>query len=285
LQLAPVFPQPIATIRSFMPFAMPTPAGRRIFGILTEVDHMKVLVVDDEKYSSRKLERMLKKFDRTIDIVATVPSIISSVDWLDKNGSPDLILVSKPILREKTNNLISLFGLEATVIFSLQDDQYSFSAFRKNNFGLLLKDGIAASAGTAPKKDLLPSEIEALLKSQLAEKTNQYRQRFLVKHGQRYVSIETTDIAYFFSFERFVYFKNHAAQKFLVEYSLEELELMLDPAQYFRVNRSLLIAFKAVKQISPYSGNRLKLQLNPPFEKEVIVSRDKMHDFKAWLGE
>jgi len=246
---------------------------------------MKVLVVDDEKFSSRKLERMLKKFDRTINIVANVPSIVSSLDWLGKNGSPDLILVSKGMLQEKSNELISRFGLEATVIFSLQNDQYSFSAFRKSNFSMLLKGAGNAVIKSSPNTKDLPASIESLIGNHSTEKNNVHRSRFLVRQGQRYVSIETAEIAYFFSFERFVYFKTHQGQKFLVEYSLEELELMVNPVQFFRINRSVLLSFKSVKQISPYSGNRLKLQLVPAYEKETIVSRDKMHDFKSWLGE
>ena len=112
-----------------------------------------------------------------------------------------------------------------------------------------------------------------------------FRNRFLVKQGQRFASVETHDIAYFFSDGRFIFFKTFDNQKYLVEYTLEELETMLDPEFFFRINRSLLIAFKSVAQIHPYFGNRLKLFLHPPMEKEIIVSREKVNDFKAWLGE
>ena len=112
-----------------------------------------------------------------------------------------------------------------------------------------------------------------------------YRNRFLVKHGQRFASIETSDIAYFFSDGRFIFFKTYDNQKYLVEYTLEELEAMLNPEFFFRINRSLLIAFKSVAQIHPYFGNRLKLFLEPVMEKEIIVSREKVPDFKMWLGE
>ncbi len=252
---------------------------------------MKVLVVDEVKHSSRKLERTLRKFDHTIQIVATVPSVPDSLDWLKVHGSPDVILVSKDMLREKSPYLVAAFGLEATVIFSLDNDQYHFTAFRTNNLEYLAekqifnadnRDLATTARASSLTKHLLPA---SMLASSLPTREQAYRNRFLVKQGQKFVSVEVCEIAYFFSFERFVYFKTHQDAKYLVEYSLEELTEMLDPANFFRVNRSLLLTFKAIKHIHPYSGNRLKLHLHPVFEKEVIVSREKMHDFKSWLGE
>jgi Response regulator of the LytR/AlgR family len=112
-----------------------------------------------------------------------------------------------------------------------------------------------------------------------------YRTRFLVKQGQKFASVETEDIAYFFSEGRFIFFKTFDNQKYLVEYTLEELESMLDPQNFFRINRSLVVSFKSVTQIHPYFGNRLKLYLEPAAEKDVIVSREKVHEFKNWLGQ
>ncbi len=112
-----------------------------------------------------------------------------------------------------------------------------------------------------------------------------FRTRFLVKQGQKFASIETTAVAYFFSEGRFIFFKTFDNQKYLVEYTLEELEEMLNPKDFFRINRSLVVSFKGVSQIHPYFGNRLKLFLEPAMEKDIIVSREKVHEFKNWLGQ
>jgi DNA-binding LytR/AlgR family response regulator len=112
-----------------------------------------------------------------------------------------------------------------------------------------------------------------------------FRARFLVRQGQKFASLETEEIAYFFSEGRFIFFKTFDNQKYLVEYTLEELEEMLNPQNFFRINRSLVISFKAVSQIHPYFGNRLKLFLEPAGEKDIIVSREKVHEFKNWLGQ
>lgn len=112
-----------------------------------------------------------------------------------------------------------------------------------------------------------------------------YRQRFLVRQGQKLQSIPTEDIYYFYSEERFIFFRTRGNQKFLVDYRIEELEKMLDPLQFFRVNRSYLISIDAIDQVYPHYGNRLKLITVLSTPKEIIVSRDRVPDFRAWMGE
>lgn len=232
---------------------------------------MKVLVVEDEQQKVRKLERVLKKIDGSIRIIATVPDIFSSAGWLHQHDLPDLILVNKEVIQIKQLTELQN-GINATVIFTYQSKQFTFQAFRVNS----LKHFFS-------KNSLNPPAPAAALPAPTAGTV--FRNRFLIKQGQRLISIETAGIAYFFSDERFIFLKTYDGQKYLVEFTLEELESMLDPAHFFRINRSLLISFKSVAQIHFYFGNRLKLFLEPALEKEIIVSREKVNDFKAWLGE
>ncbi|WP_428661316.1 LytR/AlgR family response regulator transcription factor [Runella sp.] len=120
---------------------------------------------------------------------------------------------------------------------------------------------------------------------QLQQQPVGYRKRFLVRQGQRLLSIETGDISYFFTDERFSFFRTHSNQKFLVDYTLDELSDNLDPQQFFRISRSVKVTHQAVEQIQPYFGNRLSLVLHPVFDKEAIVSREKVSDFKKWMGK
>ena len=112
-----------------------------------------------------------------------------------------------------------------------------------------------------------------------------YRRRFLVKQGQKLQSVDIQDICYFFSEERFIFFRTKDNQKYLIEYRIEELEQMLDPSLFFRVNRAFLVSIKAIEQVYPYYGNRLKLHVAPSAEKDIIVSRDRVSDFRIWMGE
>jgi two-component system response regulator LytT len=113
----------------------------------------------------------------------------------------------------------------------------------------------------------------------------EFRKRFLVKHAQKLVSIEVEEIAYFFSDGRLNFFKTFDNKKFVVDYTMDELEDMLDPAKYFRISRSFYISVDSVDQIHDYFGNRLMLTLKPAVDKESIVSREKVTDFKKWMGK
>lgn len=111
------------------------------------------------------------------------------------------------------------------------------------------------------------------------------RQRFLVRQGQKFQSVDVRDIQYFFAEDRFVFCRTKDNKKHLIEYRIEELEQMLDMVQWFRVNRSFLIAIYAIDMVYPYSGNRLKLHVIPAFRKDVIVSRERVAEFRKWMGE
>ena len=249
---------------------------------------MKVLVVGEEKRIIRKLERVLKSMDDSLRIIGTVPSLFTSAIWL-QYGVPDIVLVSKDIISERPFTPLHPSEVHATVIFTVQSDQFAFQAFRMQDLEHLFPAAAmhkTESADPASVKHLISNDrSNGLLTMEVPEKQALYRNRFLVKQGQKFASVEIAAIAYFFSEGRFIFFKTYDNQKYLVEYTLEELESMLNPQDFFRINRSLLIAFKCVAQIHPYFGNRLKLYLDPSMEKEIIVSREKVNDFKLWLGQ
>ena len=113
----------------------------------------------------------------------------------------------------------------------------------------------------------------------------EYRKRFLVKHAQKLVSIEIDDIGYFFSDGRLNFFKTIDNRKFVVDYTMDELEDMLDPEKYFRISRSFYVSISAIDQIHDYFGNRLLLNLKPEVDKEAIISRERVTEFKNWMGK
>src|SRR5947207_15319372 len=112
-----------------------------------------------------------------------------------------------------------------------------------------------------------------------------FRKRFLVKHAQKLVSVEVEEIAYFYSDGRLNFFKTYDNRKFVVDYTMDELEEMLDPERYFRVSRSFYVSINSIDQIHDYFGNRLLLHLKPSVDKEAIVSREKVTEFKVWMGK
>ena len=113
----------------------------------------------------------------------------------------------------------------------------------------------------------------------------EYRKRFLVKHGQRLVSIDVNDIAYFFADGRLNFFITHDNKKYVVDYTMDELEDMIDPGYFFRISRSFYVSVKSIEKIDDYFGNRLILGLKPANSKEALVSREKVTEFKTWMGK
>jgi DNA-binding LytR/AlgR family response regulator len=132
-----------------------------------------------------------------------------------------------------------------------------------------------------------PQNMQELIKAlqQEQRKHRQYRSRFLVKRGQKLVSIPAEEIAYFYSDERINFLKTKSDQKYILDYTLDELEEMLHPDLFFRISRSFYVSVNSVEHITNYQGNRLQLGLVPVMDKEVIVSREKVTDFKNWLGK
>lgn len=244
---------------------------------------MKVLVVEEEKNTVEKLQEILQSIDTTIRIVGSVASISATIDWLQQNIVPDLILVNETLVASHSAQNFFEKEFKAVVTFSTRATDYRFEAFRFNNLPHLLPEFPALQ--WQKLRNLHRSKKEFSATTPPSAKKMQYRERFLVRQGQKFMSVQVEDIAYFFSEDRFIFFKTNDNQKFLVEYRMEELEPILDPAKFFRVNRSYLISINAVQQIHPYFGNRFKLFLNPVADKDVIVSRERVTDFKMWLVE
>ena len=138
---------------------------------------------------------------------------------------------------------------------------------------------LAVNNGGTISMDALVKELHQKLQPK------EYRKRFLVKHAQKLVSVEVEEIAYFFSDGRLNFFKTYDNKKFVVDYTMDELEEMLDPDRYFRISRSFYVAVDSVDQIHEYFGNRLLLHLKPAVDKEAIISREKVTEFKKWMGK
>ena len=142
-----------------------------------------------------------------------------------------------------------------------------------------MKQAYSATDTPALNMDTLVKELQQKLQPK------EFRKRFLVKHGQKLVSIDIEEIAYFFSDGRLNFFKTYDNRKFVVDYTMDELEDMLDPERYFRISRSFYVSVNSIDQIHDYFGNRLILGLKPDLDKEAIVSREKVTDFKKWMGK
>jgi DNA-binding LytR/AlgR family response regulator len=256
---------------------------------------MKILIVEDEELAVKKLQKTLLSIDKMVEVSGVTESIKSTVDFLNENPSPDLILMDIELADGQSFEIFNLVNVKAPVIFITSYDEYALKAFKVNSVDYLLKP---------VQKDELEAALNKYkeLKGDGAVKNNQdinslirelhnklqpkeYRKRFLVKQAQKLVSIEVEDIAYFYSDGRLNFFKTTDNRKFVVDYTMDELSEMLDPEKYFRISRSFYVSIDSIDQIHDYFGNRLLLHLKPAVDKEALVSREKVMDFKKWMGK
>lgn len=250
---------------------------------------MKVAIIEDEKPAVEKLTRYLHQYDSSIQISATLASISESVDWIREHQTEvDLLFMDIQLTDGLSFEIFNEVEVNCPIIFTTAYDEYAIDAFRVNSIDYLLKPITFTALSQALKK-------RETLRDQFSGHTNlnttikqiakpQYKERFLVKMGQHIHSIPTDEIALFYAEGRTVFLLTTSNRKFIIDYKLEDLEKLLNPKYFYRVNRSFITHIQAIKDILVYSNSRLKVSPTLSIDREIIVSRDKVNDFKAWLG-
>lgn len=258
---------------------------------------MKILIVEDEELAVKKLQKTLLSIDRMVEVVGVTDSIKSTVEFLKQNPPPDLILMDIELADGQSFEIFNMVPVKNPVIFITSYDEYALKAFKVNSVDYLLKpvqkDELEAALNKYKELNEADaghsnnsSDINNLIRElQSKLQPKEYRKRFLVKQAQKLVSIEVDDIAYFYSDGRLNFFKTRDNRKFVVDYTMDELSDMLDPEKYFRISRSFYVSVDSIDQIHDYFGNRLLLNLTPALDKEALVSREKVMDFKKWMGK
>jgi two-component system response regulator LytT len=254
---------------------------------------MEILIIEDEQLGAEKLIRLVKAIDSSIEIVGNTRSIKSSVEWLLQHKHPDIILMDIELTDGQSFEIFNHVNIKSMVIFTTSYDEYALQAFKVNSVDYLLKPIKREELKNALEKyqqwqqkfSSSSLNIEHLINELKQQQSPSWRSRFLVKVGQKLISIETPEIAYFYAEGRLSYFITWDKQKHILDYTIEELEQMLDPKQFYRANRGFIIHIKAVSQIHNYFNGKLKLELQPAIDKEVLISREKATEFKEWMGK
>lgn len=254
---------------------------------------MTVLIIEDEPLAVERIRKLLEETNEPMKIVGTTNSIESSVSWLQSNQHPDLILMDIELSDGQSFVIFDQVKVKSPVIFTTSYDEYAIKAFKVNSIDYLLKPVKPADLNAALQKlinieqqylTIASKGLENLLR-ELKYKGKEYRERFLVKTGQRYFSIETENIAYFYYANRVTYLKTWKNEQFYLDYILDELEEMLSPKTFFRANRQYILNIRSVKDIHNYFNHKLKLVLQPPANDEVLISKERATEFKSWMGK
>lgn len=249
---------------------------------------MKVVIIEDEHLAADKLSRMLRDLDPEIQILATLETVSESADWLSNNDPPDLIFMDIQLNDGISFEIFDSVKITTPIVFTTAFNEYAIKAFKVNSVDYLLKPYTKEDLQAAIEKyrnlhksETLHSEKIDHLYRQLVK---EYKTRFFVKLGTHYHSVSTNEIACFFIRQRGTFLKTTVGKNLDVDYSLDQIQKLVDPAQFFRINRNYIINIDSISDIISYSSNRLKLILkNFEHLDELLVSREKTGEFKKWL--
>jgi two-component system response regulator LytT len=256
---------------------------------------MTTIIIEDEKPAARLLQRKLGKIN--IEVGVMLHSVEEALDWFSKNEHPDLIFLDIQLSDGLSFEIFEKVDIKSAVIFTTAYDEYALRAFKLNSVDYLLKpideDDLEGAVlkfkerlhfSKTSEKESMQFDFEQIKKmlSNPFEKT--FKKRFTVKIGQNLKVISTDEIECFFSENKGTYIHTFDNRNYLVDTTLELLEQELDIAAFYRISRKFIIPLKAIKEIVVYSNSRLKIILPTYKEDEVVVSREKVSDFKNWIG-
>lgn len=253
---------------------------------------MKVIIVEDEVPAAEKLERYLQKYDASIQVVARFDSVSTTVPWLKENqDSIDLIFMDIQLIDGLSFQIFQQVQVKRPVIFTTAFNEFALDAFKVNSIDYLLKPITFTDLSSGLKKfenlrqqfQLNGDQTEKVQQAFSTMKTREFKNRFMVKLGEHIRSITTDQISLFYADGRDVYLVTNQNRKFIIDYTLEALEDILDPGLFFRLNRTFIVNINAIKDVLVYSNSRLKITLVQEFDKEIIVSREKVGEFKEWF--
>ena len=250
---------------------------------------MKVLIVEDESMAAKRLTTLLQKLEPEIEILDQLDSVKTAVNWLSENEA-DLLFFDIQLADGLSFEIFNQVKINTPIIFTTAFDEYAIKAFKLNSIDYLLKPidpeelknalekfhlNFSKANPVQPNLNLLEQAMQML--------TKQYKERFVVKIGEHIHTVSVNDAAYFFSQEKATFIQSGEKKRYIIDYTLEEVEALVDPKEFFRINRKYLISLLGIKDIVTYSNSRLRIILNMSDEMDAIVSRERVQDFKKWL--
>ncbi|SEO21238.1 two component transcriptional regulator, LytTR family [Flavobacterium sp. CF108] len=248
-----------------------------------------VLIIEDEAANAIRLQKMLLQSEEEIVILGVLQTVRDSIEWLEKESSPDIIFMDIRLTDGLSFEIFNQVSIKSYVIFTTAYDEYALQAFEVNGIDYLLKPIEQKKLDSsvkrikrfmAPQLDI--SVIDILKKMRLQKDI--YRSRFLISYKDLFITIPSTDVAYFTSENKIVHLTTHTGQRYVIRQTLDELVQELNPEDFFKVTRNYIVCLKAIQKLSQSFDYKLKLELNPPVNEIILVSRERGISFKNWLN-
>ena len=251
---------------------------------------IKALIIEDEEPAAARLKKLIAQADPEIEITEIIVSISSAVKYLAKN-TPDLIFLDIHLADGESFEIFNQTTVTSPIIFTTAYDQFALRAFKLNSLDYLLKPVKSEELQSALEKfkKMYGEESKAVDYAKLAEmllkEKAEYKKRLLIRYGDLFKTIDMKDAAYFYSENKISYVCTKNNARYALDNTLDELEKLLEPKEFFRINRQFIVGIESIEKMIAVSKSRVKLSLHPPAEQETIVSTERSPDFKKWLAD
>lgn len=251
---------------------------------------MNILIIEDEPQAAKRIETLVTELLPQSRIVDKIDSVKKSVQWFKNNSAPDLVLMDIQLADGTSFQIFEQCDVKCPVIFTTAYDEYALKAFKVNSIDYILKpvdkNELHAALQKLEKLTRNSDDTHKLLTSigdVVHKLSKKYKERFVIKVGEHLRTIEVKDVLYFYSQDKATFCHTSENRNHILDFTLEQLEDMIDPMVYFRVNRKYFVRAEAIQDIISYSNSRLKLVLKNSQDNDVIVARERVQEFKQWL--
>ena len=253
---------------------------------------MKILIIEDEPQAAQRLEALVLSLLDDVTILGKLDSIKKAVDWFKKNEAlPDVVLMDIQLADGISFQIFDQCEVKSPIIFTTAYDEYALRAFKVNSIDYILKPVDKEELNAALKKVTArtrsETDIAQLLRNvgeTVKQLTKNYKSRFMIKVGEHLKAIQVNHIWFFHSHDKVTFCTTDENRSFILDYSVEQLETLINPDRYFRINRKYLVSADSIQDIISFSNSRLRLVLKGSSDKDVIVARERVQEFKDWLN-
>ena len=250
---------------------------------------MNVIIIEDEKPAARRLSRLLT--DLNVEVSTMLHSVEESIEWFQNNEHPDLIFLDIQLSDGLSFEIFDAVEVQSAIIFTTAYDEYALQAFKLNSIDYLLKpiddeeleSAVKKFKALKPASQKLSLDFEDIKKLLVNPIEREYKKRFTTRIGQHLKIVNADEVECFYSENKGTYAATSDGRNYLMDTTLENLENELEPKIFFRVSRKYYVNINHIQDIISYTNSRLKIKLNRYIEQEIIVSRERVHDFKLWL--
>jgi DNA-binding LytR/AlgR family response regulator len=253
---------------------------------------LNILIIEDEPEAAARLSTILRSLKPQVNILASPDSVRSAVKWFAENPSPDLVFMDIQLADGLSFEIFEKADVKSPVIFTTAYNEYALKAFKVNSIDYILKpldkDEVAAAfkkyenlTGQLQSRDKMIESIGSAMQML----TKRYKERFVIKVGEHLRPIEVDDILYFYSLEKTTFAQTDDTRKHILDFTLDQLEGLLNPSKFFRINRKYIVSVSSIKDMISHTNSRLKLVLKASDDDDIIVARERVQEFKDWLDK